>query len=121
MGCFGNVSWSIGARDPGGRLRDHLKDKHGSGWTRFSWFAFDSPDESDDADEDGVIQVVDQYGSVELDTPVLIRDLEALLQAATQPSANKSKTQFQVGKEWVQVATQSLEVLTYDNLKPHLS
>lgn len=105
----------------GGRLRDHLKDEHGSGWTRFSWFAFDSPDESDEPDVDGVIQVVDQYGSVELDTKVLIRDLEALLQAATQPSANKSVTKFRDGEEWLQVATLSLEVLTFDDLKPRLS
>lgn len=104
----------------GGRLRDHLKDEHGFGWTRFSWFAFDSPDDSAEPGTDGVIEVVDQYGSVELDTKVLIRDLEALLQAATQPSANRSVTKFREGEEWLQVATRSLEVLTFDDLKPRL-
>lgn len=104
----------------GSRLHDHLKDEHGSGWTRFSWFVFDSPEDSGETDADGVIRVDNHYGSVELDTPVLIRDLEALLQAATQPSANKSTTKFREGKEWFQVATRALEVITFEDLVPRL-
>lgn len=68
-----------------------------------------------------MIQVEGQYETVELDAPVLIRDLEALLQAAMQPLANKSITRFQYGYEWLQVATSTPEVRTFDFLKSRLS
>lgn len=59
----------------GGRLKNHLKDEHDARWTRFSWFSFDSPGAA--AYPDGVHQI-EQYDSVGLETPVLIRDLEAI-------------------------------------------
>ena len=101
----------------GGRLKNHLNDEHGSRWTRFSWFAFDSP--GTDSHADGVLKV-EQYDSVELETPVLIRDLEALLQAAMSPFANKSETKFTMGGEWIQVATRQPQVRTFDTLKSRL-
>lgn len=105
----------------GGRLHDHLKDEHGSRWTRFSWFAFDSPDDEGALEAEGIIHVGNQYDSVEMDTPVLIRDLEALLQAATQPLANKSVTKFREASEWLQVATRTPEVRTFDSLRHRIT
>ncbi len=101
----------------GGRLKDHLADEHGAGWSRFSWFSFDGPGEAQDAD--GVF-IIDQYDSVDLDAPVLIRDLEALLQAVMQPFANKSATKFAEGDEWIQVATATPEFRTFEQLKDRL-
>ena len=101
------------------RLKAHLKDEHGSKWTRFSWFAFDSPEDDSDRDDQGILQVV-RYDGIELDTPVLIRDLEALLQAAMQPFANKSATKFHEGAEWLQVATRTPDVRTFEDLRPRL-
>lgn len=106
----------------GGRLHDHLKDKHGSQWTRFSWFSFDSPDADTPVDAEGVLKVNDQFSGIEqLDTSVLIRDLEALLQAATQPLANRSITKFSEGEEWLQVATRTPEVQTFDYFRPRIA
>lgn len=101
----------------GGRIKDHLKDEHQSGWTRFSWFSFDDP--SDECYADGV-HLLDQYDAVEVDSPVLIRDLEALLQAVTQPFACKAMTKFAAATEWIQVATCTPQVKTFDDLKNHL-
>lgn len=106
----------------GGRLHDHLKDEHGSRWTRFSWFSFDSPDDETPTDAEGVLKVNDHYSGIEqLDTSVLIRDLEALLQTAMQPLANKSITNFSEGDEWLQVATQTPEVQTFDYFKNRIA
>jgi hypothetical protein len=101
----------------GGRLKDHLVDKHGSRWTRFSWFSFDSPGVA--VPPDGVRQIK-QHNSVKADTPVMIRDLEALLQIAMQPFANRSETKFAKGSKWIQVATTIPEVRTFDHLKKRL-
>lgn len=107
-------------RGIGGRLHDHLKDEHGSGWNRFSWFAFDGPDDANEIDKDGVVKVVQEYSSIELDATVLNRDLEALLQAATQPMANISRTNFSDADEWLQVATRTPVVKTFDDLSTRL-
>lgn len=107
-------------RGIGGRLHDHLEDEHGAGWNRFSWFAFDGPDDANEIDKDGVLRVVQEYSSIELDAPVLIRDMEALLQAATQPLANITKTKFSDADEWLQVATQTPVVKTFDDLRTRL-
>ncbi len=104
----------------GGRLKDHLSDEHEWAWNRFSWFAFDSPEDAGEEQADGVIKVTQQYGGVELDTPILIRDLEALLQAATQPLGNRSVTKFQEGDEWLQVATRKPEVQSFEDLSSRL-
>ena len=102
----------------GGRLKDHLVDKHGSRWTRFSWFAFDSPSVA--AHPDGVHRI-EQHDSVKAETQVMIRDLEALLQIAMQPFANKSETKFAKGSKWIQVATTTPEVRTFDDLRERLT
>jgi hypothetical protein len=102
----------------GGRIKDHLEDEHGSRWTRFSWFSFDEP--SGERYDDGV-RKVKQYDSVELESKVLIRDLEALLQAATNPFANKSETKFAGAQEWIQVATRAPEVRTFDHFRDRLT
>lgn len=105
-------------RGLGGRLKDHLVDKHGSRWTRFSWFSFDSPGGA--AHPDGVHQI-QQHDSVKAETQVMIRDLEALLQIAMQPFANKSETKFAKGSKWIQVATTTPEVRTFDDLRERLT
>ncbi len=101
----------------GGRVRNHLKDEHGSRWTRFSWFSFDEP--STECDKDGV-KLIRQKDSVKSQTPVAIRDLEALLQVATQPFANKSETRFREATEWIQVATRTPEFRTFKDLRDRL-
>ena len=111
------VGLASGDQGIGGRLKNHLVDKHGSGWTRFSWFAFDGPGETQDAD--GVFRI-EQKDSVDLEAPVLIRDLEALLQVALQPFANRSVTRFANGVEWIQVATATPEFRTFNDLRDRL-
>lgn len=112
------VGLAMGEKGLGGRLRDHLRDEHGDGWTRFSWFAFDGV--TDLPDGDGVYGI-DQYDSVELDSAVPIRDLEALLQIAIQPFANLRETRFGDALEWTQVATKSLDVWTFKDLQERLT
>lgn len=112
------VGLAAGKQGLGGRLKDHTVDEHGSGWSRFSWFSLDDP--SGEFDGTGVTTVLptDHIGA---DTPVLIRDIEALLQVAMQPFANRSETRFQAGSEWIQVATQQPLVWQFDDLAPRLS
>ncbi len=62
------VGLASGVTGIGGRLKDHLNDQHDSRWTRFSWFAFDRP--GDASDDDGVTRI-EQYDSVDVETPVL--------------------------------------------------
>lgn len=76
----------------GGRLKDHLVDKHGSRFTRFSWFAFHSP---------GVAALrlrssVEQLDYVKAIIQVMIRALEALLQMAIQPR-KRNRDQLRAG------------------------
>lgn len=113
------VGLAAADRGIGGRLKDHLTDEHGAGWSRFSWFAFDSPSEGETY-TDGVLKI-DVYEGVDADAPVLIRDLEALLQVAMQPFANRSATRFRAGTEWKQVATRKPEVRTFDDIQNRLT
>lgn len=115
------VGLAVGANGVGSRIRDHLDDKHSQKWNRFSWFTFDSPDDEGAIGDDGVETVAQTYNGVEnLDTKDLIRDLEALLQQAMQPLANKAMTQFAEGGEWYQVANREPEVLKFEDLAPRL-
>ena len=114
------VGLATSQRGIGGRLHDHLNDEHWAGWNRFSWFAFDGPDDDTVLDSDGVVRVVQTYTSVELDAPVLIRDLEALLLAVTKPMGNISSTNFSEAKEWLQVATKTPKLKTFDDLREKL-
>lgn len=108
------VGLAAGKQGLGGRLKDHTLDDHYGGWSRFSWFSFD--DVGDERDADGVRLVLpaDEIGA---ETPVLIRDVEALLQVAMQPFANRSETRFKAGSEWLQVATQRPEIWSFDDLR----
>lgn len=112
------VGLASGKQGIGGRLRNHLEDEHDSGWTRFSWFSFDSPGSA--ADADGVPRI-EQHDPVKLETTVVIRDLEALLQIAMHPFANKSETKFAKGSKWFQVATTTPEVRTFEDLRERLA
>lgn len=105
------VGLASGREGIGRRLKDHLSDEHGDGWTRFSWFVFDMP--SQEQYEDGVFKT-DSTDAIDVDSKVVVRDLEALLQVAMRPFANWNETKFHVGSEWIQVATQTPEVQTFD-------
>lgn len=111
------VGLATGKQGIGGRLRNHLDDDHWSRWSKFSWFSFDSPKTKPDSDR---TYSVAQSGRVRMDTPLLIRDMEALLQVATQPHGNRNQTQFQNGSEWTQVATAEPTVISLGALAPRL-
>ena len=115
------VGLAVGNNGIGSRIRDHLNDEHSQLWNRFSWFTFDSPDHEGVIGDDGVETVAQTYSGVEnLDTKDLIRDLEALLQQAMQPLANKAMTNFAEGEEWYQVANRRPDVLLFEDLAPRL-
>lgn len=98
----------------GGRLRDHLNDKHGSLWTRFSWFSFDAPSVKN---ADRVLSPA-AAPKVQGQSGFAIDDMEALLQRAIAPFANIQEAQFKAGKvEWVQVATRTPEIRTFDSIR----
>lgn len=111
------VGLASGESSIGRRLKDHLRDEHGSGWSRFSWFAFDSPSLKGGADG---VHGVEFYQSVQVTDSQVIRDLEALLQVAMQPFANKSQTKFADASEWIQVATLNPELRTFDSIRHRL-
>jgi hypothetical protein len=54
------------------------------------------------------------YSGVDADSPIIIRDLEALLQIAMQPFGNRNETRFAEHDEWYQVATRQLRVLSFE-------
>lgn len=115
------VGLAVGANGVGSRIRYHLDDKHSQKWNRCSWFTFDSPNVEGVIGDDGVETVAQTYNGVEsLDTKDLIRDLEALLQQAMQPLANKAMTQFAEGGERYQVANRDPEVLKFEDQAPRL-
>ncbi|WP_019146674.1 GIY-YIG nuclease family protein [Aeromicrobium massiliense] len=100
----------------GGRLKDHLRDKHADRWSRFSWFAFDSPDLDGGPDEHGIHRV-EQWDSIEAtETTTLIKDVEALLIAAMRPWGNSANPRFQEGDEWLQVAERATEVELFSDI-----
>ena len=109
------VGLASGSNGIGGRLHDHLTDEHGKSWSRFSWFAFDSPSETE-THPDGVLKQ-EQWPSVEGKDTVMIREMEALLIAVTDPPGNRSKTRFAFAPdEWHQVAERTLSVRTLESL-----
>ncbi|WP_151527034.1 GIY-YIG nuclease family protein [Serinicoccus kebangsaanensis] len=113
------VGLASGTQGIGGRLRDHTRDEHAYGWTRFSWFAFDGPSETDKYD-DGVLRHR-QWISVEADDTVAIREMEALLLAVTRPPGNIQQTKFEsANAEWMQVASQVPETRSFDSLRDKL-
>lgn len=112
------VGLASGAGGIGSRLKDHLTDDHRDAWSRFSWFAFDSPSESE-MYPDGVIKH-EEWSSVEGTDVVIIRELEALLLAVTSPPGNVQRTRFQHGAEWLQVADRVPAVMTFHVLKDRL-
>lgn len=100
----------------GGRLKDHTKDTHERAWTRFSWFAFDGHSEVEKY-SDGVLKH-EPIESVQAGDKVVIRELEALLQAVTSPPGNANRTRFlEAGPEWHQVAEVTPEVETFKDIK----
>ena len=103
----------------GGRLKAHLSDVHGGRWTRFSWFAFDGPSETE-VYPDGVLKHDEWTGIEEATDKVVIREMEALLLAVTSPPGNVLKTKFQNAAEWLQVADQLPAVRTFASLKGRL-
>jgi hypothetical protein len=114
------VGLASGSQGIGGRLRDHTQDDHRAAWSRFSWFAFDSPSETDTY-PDGVIKH-EEWNTIEGEDVVVIRELEALLLAVTAPPGNVQKTKFQYASaEWLQVADQNPEIRTFASLQHRLT
>lgn len=112
------VGLSSGANGVGGRIRDHLGDEHADYWTRFSWFSFDAP--AGEPSADGVY-VTAPDEALQMDAPIAVRDLEALLQIAMQPYANRNQTRFSSkAREWIQVADRIPEVQTFETYRPRL-
>ena len=112
------VGLAGGKNGIGGRLKDHLTDEHGHGWTRFSWFSFDEPNST--RDEHGVFSTT-ALMSAEIDSAIVIRDLEALLQVALSPYANLRQARFSNAQEWLQVPTVQPQVQTFEELRRRLS
>ena len=103
----------------GGRLKDHRSDAHSGRWTRFSWFAFDGPSETE-VYPDGVLKHDEWAGIEEAEDRVVIREMEALLLAVTSPPGNVQKTKFLAATEWLQVADRSPTVHTFSKLRQRL-
>lgn len=113
------VGLASGANGIGGRLKDHLTDVHSERWTRFSWFAFDGPSETD-VYPDGVLKHDEWAGIEEAADKLIIREMEALLLAVTSPPGNILKTNFQEATAWLQVADHAPTVRTFASLKQRL-
>lgn len=114
------VGLASGAGGIGGRLKNHLDDVHAGRWTRFSWFAFDGPSETE-VYPDGVLKH-DEWNVIEEATDkVLIREMEALLLAVTSPPGNVQRTRFQDAGQWLQVADHAPTVQTFVTLKHRLT
>lgn len=113
------VGLATGAGGIGTRLKDHTVDDHQSSWARFSWFAFDSPSETDTY-PDGVLKH-EAWPGIEGEDKFVIREMEALLIAVTSPPGNIQRMKFQYGSEWFQVADSPPKVMTFADLKHRLS
>ncbi|MEP9382471.1 GIY-YIG nuclease family protein [Nocardioides sp. KR10-350] len=113
------VGLASGAEGIGGRLRDHTVDDHQWYWSRFSWFAFDSPSETE-MYPDGVLKH-EAWPSIEAEDKLVIREMEALLIAVTSPPGNVQRTRFRYGSKWSQVADSTPEVKTFADLKDRLT
>ncbi len=113
------IGLASGGNGIGGRLRDHLSDGHAERWSRFSWFAFDSPSETETY-PDGVLRNDHWAGVEEAEDKVVIREMEALLLAVASPPGNVQKTKFQEGSAWLQVADRTPSVQTFASLEHKL-
>jgi hypothetical protein len=110
------VGLAAGTNGIGGRLKDHRSDIHAERWSRFSWFAFDGPSETVTY-ADGVLKH-DEWASIqEAEGKLVIREMEALLLAVTSPPGNISRTKFQEGSPWVQVADHTPPIRTFASLR----
>ena len=112
------VGLAAGTGGIGARLKDHTADDHHSYWSRFSWFAFDGPSETERY-PDGVLKH-EAWPSIEGEDKFVIREMEALLLAVISPPGNVQRTRFQYGSEWLQVADSAPKVRTFSDLKDRL-
>jgi hypothetical protein len=113
------VGLASGTNGIGGRLKDHMADIHADRWSRFSWFAFDGPSETE-VYPDGVLKHDEWTGIEEAEDRLIIREMEALLLAVTAPPGNIQKTKFQEGSPWLQVADHAPTVRTFASLRHRL-
>ncbi len=88
----------------GHRLRDHLKDRHGLNWDRFSWFGFRRVLSKVDA---GGLSMLGPSVRSATSTPVgsgaVISDIEAMLITGFGLDANIKQSAFRGKQEWKQV------------------
>jgi hypothetical protein len=82
------------------RLKDHVSDKHGPHWDRFSWFGFRSVLRS--RAPDGTRRLRKMAGTKPANLADMIADFEALL-IRSMALKNTNRMKFAVAKEWTQV------------------
>jgi hypothetical protein len=87
-------------RSLGGRLKDHLKDKHAGNWDRFSWFGFHKVLKK--TDEFGLQKLRPLAEKRHLSRYTIIGDTEALLIKA-MALKNIADMKFRAAKEWHQI------------------
>jgi hypothetical protein len=89
------------ARGLGLRLKDHLSDRHGDRWDRFSWFGFTAV--SAGTNEAGLQFLEEADDEVTSSTWTTIGDLEALLIAAMGTRSNRAQMKFADAARWTQI------------------
>ncbi len=80
----------------GRRLREHLYDKHGGKWDRFSWFGFQEVEKSD-----GLCKLKAKLKKITGNTDSFIKDIEALLICAMGLD-NINQMNFSKAEQWKQ-------------------
>jgi hypothetical protein len=87
----------------GQRLKEHLADRHGETWSRFSWFGFDKIESRDDV-FCGISTASSAVIEEGTNVSSTIRDTEALLMHIIMPANNRSSiTKFKDAVQWEQV------------------
>jgi hypothetical protein len=88
------------ARGLGPRLKEHLTDRHGGKWDRFSWFGFRKVLER--RDMHGLCTLANLAEATMTNPKAVIGDIEALLIKAMGLS-NISQMNFAAGECWTQI------------------
>lgn len=103
-----------------GRLSDHTKDRHADYWTHFSWFSFDEPAETPDAD--GIYSVDDSWDTYDdLAAQDAVEGLEAIMISLLAPVGNWKDGKFGTARKWEQVANvRPPSIETLDDLADRL-
>jgi hypothetical protein len=90
----------------GRRLKDHLTDKHGNEWDRFSWFGFCRVLKS--KDDDGLQRIGQMASAKFASLEAMIADIEALL-IKSMALKNVNSMNFVEAKRWVQILRDEID------------